>query len=1033
MSTGLNVLSDEALKSAIEGILGNRFAEILRNRGPGHCMRVSNLDTGVMERLTKRLRNEVDNAHTRVLHPEPSSDPLRVSPSKVVELRNPRPDGTLRPPFLVFVPNGLRTSAEDSFGVATFEEIDVGNVYAEITESGIEQLPVSLRAPVRELIEYVSEAGWPWADERSIARFILTVRENEPDAEVIGASLYELGLIPDFSLFSDRGALTHRIRRNLETVKALTYSDRTSRSRVFEVDLRDQSFRTELSNFLSETGVDDPNRWTRQIIRDRANWKFSFDKWPLEQGQEPVDSLYVKISDLDVPVLDEESAEEGQEALIGQHVLPIGTQGVRKFGVHFETDPIPANVRGLDRFELQVRSQDGSPVGLVRKRSAWSNNRNSSRVTFKNLGSVEWDEGWYYIRVLAYTEDGDLVPLVDEDGNDLPWGRTPDRSGQRPNESELFYVLPDDDVDVDPPQRAIPRYPSRTHAALDLRASSILNRRDPSGIEAQTPARWSRGGRSSGRFIEVKFGSEGKVNIPVVEALKTIEQEIVAHPRDPVAWRIPIDLGEARSPVKEPLNWPDFQEGNQFLEARAEYLSEIRGSDEMITQGANLASLRPLATNYASAYQTLLETLRDQWFEASPSQRNQLLSQIRTTLSLDQVRVTVSDHTNQSRSAVLLGPTHPLRALWLSTWEAVATDWLQHAEEKPDEFLPPVRSSVLDRLVPHSVPPAIPGERNELAVSVDSIHPFWNLYAPAEEEDPRGLVGTVTGAIGLPNRQVGGETIDGDFLADKLSRYLQQHPYVRTLTINVFNPGRAELLVDALTTLQGKDVFEDLRYDVRLFAPDPNAAHLGEAFDELFSPSGTMTSAEADALASRSGDHLHPKLAVARVSTSAFRSNPDRYDAHVSLLLDVFPPEKVRSAEGYEQETAPVHGLVQDIRVSYEDDEEVVRWKRQPQFGRAQPLSESPELPNQLTELSERVASISALFSSEEIKSETGSPRPVITLELDAKDRTLIHEVHEASDWVFTLDRNLGIDFSTTAVLVIALTTSSTTVLEWIP
>ena len=37
--------------------------------------------------------------------------------------------------------------------------------------------------------------------------------------------------------------------------------------------------------------------------------------------------------------------------------------------------------------------------------------------------------------------------------------------------------------------------------------------------------------------------------------------------------------------------------------------------------------------------------------------------------------------------------------------------------------------------------------------------------------------------------------------------------------------------------------------------------------------------------------------------------------------------------------------------------------------------------------------------------------RPVVTLSLDAEDRALLHQVHEVSDWVLTLDRNMGIEF----------------------
>ena len=51
---------------------------------------------------------------------------LTVTSTKLVELRNPLADNTLRPPLLVFIPSDLRAAAEDSFGVATFEEVAFG-------------------------------------------------------------------------------------------------------------------------------------------------------------------------------------------------------------------------------------------------------------------------------------------------------------------------------------------------------------------------------------------------------------------------------------------------------------------------------------------------------------------------------------------------------------------------------------------------------------------------------------------------------------------------------------------------------------------------------------------------------------------------------------------------------------------------------------------------------------------------------------------------------------------------------------------
>ncbi len=36
---------------------------------------------------------------------------------------------------------------------------------------------------------------------------------------------------------------------------------------------------------------------------------------------------------------------------------------------------------------------------------------------------------------------------------------------------------------------------------------------------------------------------------------------------------------------------------------------------------------------------------------------------------------------------------------------------------------------------------------------------------------------------------------------------------------------------------------------------------------------------------------------------------------------------------------------------------------------------------------------------------------PVVTLGLNVAQRELIYEVHQISDWVFTIDRNMGIEF----------------------
>src|SRR5690606_27418468 len=114
----------------------------------------------------------------------------------------------------------------------------------------------------------------------------------------------------------------------------------------------------------------------------------------------------------------------------------------------------------------------------------------------------------------------------------------------------------------------------------------------------------------------------------------------------------------------------------------------------------------------------------------------------------------------------------------------------------------------------------------------------------------------------------------------------------------------------------------DLRFDVRLFAPDADAPGLGEALTELLAPTASTTSREIDAFATPTGSHLRPKPAIATLPSAEFRRAPEKYPAHISLLFDVFPAEEVGAAPPLaEPTTAPVHGLCQDFDVEYRDDE----------------------------------------------------------------------------------------------------------------
>ena len=103
-----------------------------------------------------------------------------------------------------------------------------------------------------------------------------------------------------------------------------------------------------------------------------------------------------------------------------------------------------------------------------------------------------------------------------------------------------------------------------------------------------------------------------------------------------------------------------------------------------------------------------------------------------------------------------------------------------------------------------------------------------------------------------------------------------------------------------------------------------------------------------------------------------------------------------------------MHGLLQDFTVSYSEEGDIVAWQKRPRHGQAKPIPNADELPKILASLAETFSRASATTAT----NQSGlALRPVSKLVLGPEDKALLHQVHEISDWVFTIDRSLGIEF----------------------
>ncbi|HOX40937.1 MAG TPA: ATP-binding protein [bacterium] len=999
MSNTFTKLSRDKMNDTVAELLGPRIEATLDGRGPGHCMRVTDLDDDVMESVCKELRRTYTDGNIFILGGHDHEElPFRITSTKLVEIRNPSANGELRKPLLVFIPNSLRTSAEDSFGVATFEELSFNGIYKELVKSLIDRLPATLVGPIHDLFDLLAEEDWIYVDDVASARYLLTALENGIDGETLGASLYELTLIPDFKLFADPAMVNVKIRRNLSSIRGLMTSHKSVRGRIVELGLSDKDLEARLFAFFQKNDIQEPDGWASIIATDKKWWNISFDKWSFQE-ELSLDKIHLAVLETDLPVAQDEEKNGQLSGLTGQQIL-VPTDR-RKINVLFEVNPHPSKVNGLDHFTIQIVSQNDGPVGKSKKIKSWKPARLQCTVNLAKLNKIEFEEGWHFIRILPWTADGDPIPLETEYSSD---------SSRRSHESEPFYVLPGGSLEEDPPQRAIPIDKSVEHARFRLQFTALGDERDPDDI-AISSLSWAEAGRtrrtSRQATVLAKFGREGAIQIPLSQMLKTIEQRILDKPKHLSGWRMQINLDAAENPSEIGLIFPQSSAMASFLSAREDLFASVhQDKSELIMQGFSFRDHEKKCLTYAEAYLDWVCSLMRQAEAASGTERQNHLQALRNVLAVDSIHVILTDFRGRHREAVLVSSTHPLRVLWLSSWVSLGQDWIDKIKSGGKDYISYVRTALLDGLVPSAYPVGIPVEDGRIFTPVDNLNPFWALYAPTTEENSRGLMAEICSALGLSEPSVAGSDISGKVIADKIERYLSQHPYVRELSLNIFNPGAGSVIADALLSLQQKREYSDLRYNIRLFTSDPDSPVLGDALESMLRP-GTTVNEAADAFATSTGSHLFSKLNLAKHSVSDFHTNVKEYFAHISILLDVFPAEELAIIEK-PSGIIPLHGLIQDFETEFVDDDSGTYWNKRPIVGRVLNTDSQLACFDLLSSLSSELCLATAAVAA---SGASFKAVPVVTLGLDVAQRELIYEVHKRSDWVFTIDRNMGIEF----------------------
>lgn len=1018
MTNTVIAITQDEVNRLLANAVCDHLRPILQNSRPGHCQRISALSELVMGQVCAALNADgIDADIVYVLGPRQQPvQTWQVSTTRLIELRNAG-----HRPLLAFVPPGLKAAAEDSFDISTFAEIELTHIPAQVRQALRQQIPSDLRAMIDRAFNALR------VDDEDAIRYYQTVLCNQADIELAGGAIYEIGLISDFDLYKQSHLVERRVARNLEARRVLLENSESLLVRIHNLGLKTNTIQADLYRFLRLRRLTDIRGWGGELAADPALRKLCLDQWPFE-GEEITDKVLVYVESLNLP-----PREKGKP--IGPdnpHYLDV--MRATSVKVEWKTEPKPALVPELAYFCVEIVSTDGDLIVMGSKKIPKTST--SKRLNVKDFRD-HVEDGLYYFRVRAYSESGELLSHEDPAVNVRVLRDRYNPEGKLINESEDVWFWKD--ADAPPPAEPVRNVTVNSFLDAQLQARfAALDRGDDPFAPNLAPRLDKTGwatekGKRAESIYNIVYDAQTRFSLPVSSLLRRIESDTLRKPENLGRWRL--NFGDGKTPQTVEPTERKFHAQSlvpvTFLEARRKLFEAIQGADQdLIVETVDLTQFEKLVSDYAAAYHDwLAAVLSDYENQALIADEGGRRRSEALYLDIDTLQVEIPNDTPIQDRVYLIAPTHPLRLLWQLQRSLLARVWLEQAlqNENPKATLAPsIRAFLRQGLAPLNMPPyfrpaheGYPQGVPHFYIEQGPLTPFWSLYVREDVKDRRALYDRVRRALAVnrSSAEAGAVAgIDRAVLAQKIERYLVQHPYVKTFKINVFNPGDAALLVDTILRVEKSRLeskLPPLRYELHLFTQGSLLKDVGEAIEELMNPE-RQVSPEVDAFSVPSENHLFPKLRFYRNYLDDFLQNYEQYHAHLSVLHDVFPVE-VDINPALDGRSSFLYGLIQDqvTRFGGEEGAEYA-WQRQLRPTPCPLLRTDDAISSEMASILEKIAQLQASLAATR---KVENIYPTLHLKLALQQKSLLNLVHKISDWVFIIDRNLGLEYFDSSIV----------------
>lgn len=997
-------------------LLLEKYKAEFDNAKPGHCIKISGLPHKHLLDLLGRLRRDFPNIQSYILS-EKSSGEDHISPTKLIEFRNQE-----KFPLAVLVPVNNRTAAEDSFGSATFKDVNLGGIDTELFLRLRQRISPDTLPVLNETVQFIDNVA-----TSDLVNLLISWETDNHSKDTLGKHIHHIGLIPDQSLTIDHSKIRSRLKFNQTSTAIISDFNLSIYDRVRRLPLGKETIQESIVSFLR----DNPDSRTRKDLLQKLSVEpnLDFSRWTIPDLN--VDSIKLTVVDIKSP---------DKKIQDGINIISAKANKPSKVKIRVTTNKELSTIQELAYFRVLLMLSNGGSGELVQELKKIKNSK--TKQSYKDL-NVTLDpsiiaEGAYFIQVLAEDENGVRLNTEDdfkEDSMQRSWkemfaeNENLDKStinAKLTCDSDDFYFSVDDSDDLDGSEDERLRrdkIDNLFQAYFKYRSHLFRNGLplDEPKLEAGSGVWIGTAKDTLNPIFHSRYDSRHDFQVNFSGKLYQLERTILNHSHEigsviAVASSNPMQVG--LSSIKfDSSHLLNSLAPSSYLEARKKLFDFITAS---ASEGSGVVATSPateflnLCLLYIDEVNTWLNDIKSKLKNVSSADSNdvkELNSLFIEIQKIDSVTLETRLEDNQVLKVKLLTPLHPLRLAWFASLISLFTEWetitVNNAEYK-NEWYNKVDKLFLGVLTPENNPIVLVDNDTSKAYQYAGELSFgWGIYMlPSDDTVGANTLTSITRQIktyvsSILNIQREFR-IDTDVSQTLVTRYLRnyisQHPYSDMIVINLFNAGDAAVFANSLLELEGDKSVNHIRYEIRMFKGDDNIIAHGEALRNLLNPEFNI-SEQAEAFTQPSRNRLFPKLRFSINAIKDYLEKPESYSSHLSFIVSPFPSRTELFKPLRPLNSFYFSGLITTPVVEVNERGTEIEWNK---------YINANQLDGPVANLAVSLFETIQTFTACSLAGRPTESIPSTRLILREADKVLINNVHDYSDWVVTFDKHLG-------------------------